>query len=47
MPTFEQSQIMAEGGGNPIDPVWWNLGNLDGNLDDLVDSDLNLIRRPE
>ena len=39
---------MAEGGGNLIDPGWWNLGNLDGNMDNLVvDSDLNLIRRPE
>ena len=44
-PTFEQS--MAEGGGNPIDPGWCNLGNLDGNMDDLVNSDLNLIHRPE
>ena len=38
---------MAKGEGNPIDPSWWNLGNLNGNLDDLVDSDLNLILRPE
>ena len=39
--------MAEEGGGNPKNPVWWNLGNLDCNLDDLVDSDLNLIRRPE
>ena len=38
---------MAEGRENPIDPGWWNLGNLDGNFDDLVDSDLNLISRSE
>ena len=38
---------MAERGGNPIDPGWWNLNNLDVNMDDLVDSDLNLIHRPE
>ena len=38
---------MAEGGGNAIDPGWWDLGNIDGNFDDLVDLDLNLICRPE
>ena len=37
--------MAEEGEGNPIDPDWWNLG--DGTLDDLVDSDLNLILRPE
>ena len=37
--------MAEEGEGNPIDPGWWNLG--DGTLDDLVDSDVNLICRPE
>ena len=39
--------MVEERQGNPIDPGWWNIGNFDGNLDDMVDLELNLIRRPE